>query len=97
MGLKRYIERCCVKKIDVIVSNGRYLKGVVDSIWSVDSKILFPVVAEEFIDTTDYIETKKDKNIIFTYGRWETGKNLALVFEVYQKLKLKILDLVLII
>ena len=95
--LKRYIEKYCVKKIDVIVSNSYYLKWVVDTIWSVDSKILFPILAEEYIDKTHYIETKKDKNIIFTYGRWESGKNLQLVFEVYQKLKPKILDLVLII
>jgi hypothetical protein len=68
--LKRYIEKMFFKNIDLVITNGEFLKKHVDSIYNVDSKILYPVLDDDFI--YNKILSKLEKNIMFTYSRWET-------------------------
>jgi len=93
--LKRYIEKCLVKKIDIVLSNSEFLKRELDNIWNINSQILHPVLDEGFINYKHINKTKN--NIIFSYSRWEKGKNIEMIFKTYENLKNKILDLVLII
>jgi len=93
--LKRYIEKRLVKRIDRVLSNSKYLKWVIDNTWNIDSKILYPVLDDRFLNYK-YGEMTKD-NIILSYGRREAGKNLEMIFNTYDDLKNKISDLILIV
>lgn len=96
--LKRLIEKNAVLKIDLVVSNSKYLKNIVDRIWTIDSKILYPVLDDEFLNYKLSSNNEDNiQNIIFTYWRWTKGKNLELVFKTYEKLKKSVPKLILII
>jgi len=94
--LKRLLETKCIKKIDLLISNSKYLQQSIKSIYKRDSEILYPVLDDKFLDYNI-----KDKSIVFTpptifiYGRWVKGKNLKLIFQTYEVLKDKIPNLVL--
>lgn len=96
--LKKIFEKRVIKSIDSVIANSKYLQVSIKDIYKVDSKILYPVLDNKFLNYNS--ENKKvlsKSNIIFTYGRWVEGKNIWLIFKTYEELKLKILDLVLII
>jgi glycosyltransferase involved in cell wall biosynthesis len=93
--LKRYIEKSLVKRIDRVLSNSKYLKKVIDNTWNIDSKILYPVLDRRFLNYEHGEITRG--NTIFSYGRWEEGKNLEMIFKTYDSLKGKVSDLTLIV
>jgi hypothetical protein len=66
--LKRLLEKLSIKFIDTIIVNSNYLKDSLKKIYSVDAKILYPIVDIEF---TKVKLVKKDftKKTIFTYSR----------------------------
>jgi hypothetical protein len=66
--LKRLFEKLSIKFIDTIIVNSNYLKDSLKKIYSIDAKILYPVIDEEFVKVEP---TKKDftKKTMFTYGR----------------------------
>ena len=96
--LKRLLEKFVVKKIDLVLSNSKYLKTVIEDIYKIQSKILYPILCEEFVKI-EKIDVKKQGNqkIIFTYSRWVTWKNLQLIFKTYNHLKKIVPNLILII
>ena len=92
------LEKSIITKIDLLVSNSKYLQKAIKDIYKLDSKILYPVLDDKFLKHNS--ENKKntsESNIIFTYGRWGRGKNLKLIFQTYLELKNKVPNLVLII
>jgi len=68
--LKRFFEKCIVKSIDEIIVNSKYLQDSIKQIYKIDSKILYPVLDDKFLNHDS--ENKKSPNLktIFTYGRW---------------------------
>ncbi len=95
---KWLLEKSIITKIDLLVSNSKYLQKAIKDIYKLDSKILYPVLDDKFLKHNS--ENKKntsESNIIFTYGRWGRGKNLKLIFQTYLELKNKVPNLVLII
>jgi glycosyltransferase involved in cell wall biosynthesis len=95
LRLKRYIESCWVDKIDRVVSNSQYLKTILDHIWNIDSKLLFPVLGNIFEQNTQTSSWKD--NTIFACGRWVQGKNTQMLFKTYDNLKNKCNNLILIV
>lgn len=94
--IKRYLEKLSLKYVDELVANSDYIKDSLKNIYFLSSKVLYPIVDNQFIrDAT--IKKKIDKPIIFTYGRWVQWKNIKQIFETYQYLKNKIPNLELII
>jgi glycosyltransferase involved in cell wall biosynthesis len=89
--LKRYIEKSLVKRIDRVVSNSKYLKKVIDDTWNIDSKILYPILDKRFLNYEHGQITKE--NVLLSYGRWEDGKNLEMIFKTYENLKTRVSDL----
>jgi hypothetical protein len=65
--LKRFIEKMVISKIDIIISNSKYLKNIIDRIWTIDSKILHPVLDESFLNFKPDSSKDNNQNIIFTY------------------------------
>jgi glycosyltransferase involved in cell wall biosynthesis len=99
---KRFIEKLFVKNIDLLIANSEYLKQSIKDIYKIDSKILHPVLDDKFLNYTPSLifpinREKNNSKVIFSYGRWVEGKNLGLVFEVYEGLKDRINNLVLMI
>lgn len=96
--VKQLIEKLIVLKIDSIVSNSKYLKNIIDKIWTLDSKILHPIIDDEFLFYKKDNNKKNNlNNIIFTYWRWTKDKNLWIIFKTYDNLKSQITDLTLMI
>lgn len=93
--LKRIIEKIAILKIDLVIANSKYLKNIIDNIWTINSKILNPVLDEEFLNFNKQINKKE--NILFSYSRWTQGKNLQMIFQTYEKLKKSVPNLILII
>ena len=103
--LKRFFERCIIKNIDSVIVNSKYLQDSIEDIYKVNSKILYPVLDNQFSNYNS--ENKKPhpqplpskegrkSKVIFTYGRWVEGKNLEMIFQTYNELKEKIPDLIL--
>lgn len=96
LGLKQYIEKLFIKKIDLILSNSKSVKAFIDNIWNIDSKLLYPVLDYDFRQGMSK-KIINNNNVIFTYWRRVKGKNLQLVFKTYEDLKDKINNLVLVI
>lgn len=94
--LKQIIERFFLKDIDIIVANSKSVKLFIDNIWNINSKILYPMLDDEFYESKNNTRNNK-KNIIFTYWRRVKWKNLQLIFKTYEHLKDKITDLILIV
>lgn len=92
---KSFLEKLLIKEIDLFISNSKYLQDVLKDIYKRDSKILYPVLGDKFLNHNRKEFLSNTSNIIFTYGRWVEGKNLKLVFKVYDDLKNKIPNLVL--
>jgi len=93
--LKRFFEKCIIKSIDSVIVNSKYLQDSVKDIYKVDSKILYPVLDDKFLNhNSENKKTSKSKTI-FTYGRWVEGKNLEMIFNTYEELKDKVPNLVL--
>ena len=91
--LKKILEKYFIKSIDLIIVNSKYLQGEIKDIYKIDSKILYPVLDNKFLN---YKWIKSfSTNTIFTYGRWVNGKNLEMIFNTYDNLKDKIPNLVL--
>jgi len=95
--LKQFIEKLIVFKIDLVISNCQYIKNSIDKIWNINSKILYPILDDEFLNYKLDKYTYNKNNIIFTYWRRSEWKNLQLVFKTYEKLKSQISDLTLLI
>lgn len=93
---KKIIERLVLKNIDSIVVNSKYLQASIKDIYKIDSKILYPVLGDKFLNYNS--ENKKilsDHKIMFTYWRWSEGKNIQLIFNTYEDLKNKVPNLIL--
>jgi len=106
--LKRFLEKCIIKNIDSVIANSKYLQDSIKDLYKIDSKILYPVLDDKFLNygktlNLDFFPSKEEidcKNVvktIFSYWRWVEGKNLKMIFNTYDKLKNKIPNLVLII
>ena len=94
---KNFLERCLIKRIDLIIVNSKNLQDSIKDTYEVDSKILYPVLDNKFLS---YNSKNKNKVLsttktIFTYGRRVEGKNLKLIFKTYDDLKNKVSNLVL--
>ena len=94
--LKRYLEKFSIKFIDKIISNSIYLKKSLEKIYKIKTEILYPVMDKEFLEYK-YKNKNFDSNIIFTYSRWVEWKNLKQIFNTYDFLKDKVLNLKLMI
>ena len=97
--LKRFLEKCIIKNIDSVIVNSKYLQDSIKDIYKVDSKILYPVLDDKFLN---YDSENKNiqpvlQNTISSYGRRVKWKNLEMIFKTYEELKNKIQDLVLIV
>lgn len=93
---KKFFERRIIKNIDSVIANSKYLQDSIKEIYKIDSKILYPVLDNKFLNHNS--ENKKvlsTTNTIFTYGRWVEGKNIWLVLKTYDELKKKVPDLIL--
>ncbi len=95
--LKRFFEKLILKKIDIIISNSKYLKSELENIFEWQVLVLNPVLDKEFLLYKGKREVDKLDNIIFSYSRWVKWKNISLIFETYENLKDKINNLKLII
>ncbi len=107
--LKRFIEKIFLKHIDIVIANSKYLQESIKDIYKIDSKILYPVLDNKFLNYNSENKNKNDHpqplltkegsrpKVIFTYGRWVFGKNIELIFNTYENLKNEIRELVLII
>lgn len=89
---KRYLEKFSMIFVDMIISNSLYLKKSLDSLYNVDSKILYPVMDKEFLNY-NYVNKDFHSNNLFTYGRWVEWKNIEQVFQTYDYLKDKVSNL----
>lgn len=96
--LKRLIEKTFLKYIDIVIANSKYLQDSIKDTYKIDSKILYPVLDDKFLNYNNENKNKDNlANTIFVYGRWVFGKNIELVFNTYEKLKNNNRELVLII
>jgi len=105
--LKRFFEKYIIKSVDSVVANSKYLQESIKDIYKVDSKILYPVLDNKFLNHDS--ENKKNppqspffkegsiSKVIFSYWRWVNWKNLEMIFQTYDDLKNKVSNLVLII
>jgi len=87
-----------------MIVNSKYLQDSIKDIYKVNSKILYPVLDNKFLERNRYYSLtpsllRKGENtkIIFSYGRWVEGKNLELIFKTYEDLKNRCRKLILII
>lgn len=94
--LKWYLEKKLVKYIDEIIVNSMYLKKEVDNIYNVKSHILNPILDQLFIKKSPKKIGNKE-NILFVNSRWTKWKNIKIIFDTYEKLKLEINNIKLIV
>lgn len=95
--LKKYLEKFCLKFIDLLIWNSFYIQKSLFEIYGKKTLILNPVVDEDFLIYNKYnFSTSKQKTII-SYSRWVKWKNAKQIFETYEFLKDKIQDLKLLI
>jgi len=99
--LKKIIEKFFLKYIDSTIVNSKYLQDSIKDIYKIDSKILYPVLDNQFLnynsENKNKNQTSKLSKVIFTYGRRVFGKNIKLIFDTYENLKNEFRELVLII
>jgi len=106
--LKRFLEKCIIKNIDSVIANSKYLQDSIKDLYKIDSKILYPVLDDKFLNyckssnlkffhPKEERDCKKIVKTIFSYWRWVEGKNLKMIFNTYDNLKNKIPNLVLIV
>jgi len=93
--LKRFIEKYVVKNIDSVITNSKYLQDSIKDIYKIDSKILYPVLDDKFLNHNSKNKKTSNSKTIFTYSRWVEGKNLEMIFKTYDDLRNKISNLVL--
>lgn len=97
--LKRFFEQFVIKSIDSVIVNSKYLQICIKDIYKIDSKILYPVLDDKFLNYTytQSFSCKEGNNekVIFSYWRWVEGKNLEMIFNTYEALKNRIPNLVL--
>lgn len=104
--LKRFFEKWVIKSIDSVIANSKYLQDSIKDIYKIDSKILYPVLDDKFLNYNKNSNLefflpngergcKKIVKTIFSYWRWVEGKNLEMIFNTYDDLKNKIPNLVL--
>jgi len=103
--LKRFFEKCIIKSIDSVIVNSKYLQDSIKDIYKVDSKILYPVLDDKFLNyNTSSLNSfsldgeggcKKIVKTIFSYWRWVEGKNLEMIFRTYEELKDEVSNLIL--
>ena len=98
--LKKILEKCIIKNIDSVIANSKYLQDSIKDIYKIDSKILYPVLDNKFLNHTpppNPLPSRRGDNlrIIFSYWRWEKGKNLEMIFRTYEDLKDRVPNLVL--
>ena len=91
ISLKKFLEKFSIKYIDVLVANSLYIKRSLLDIFgqSRQIKILHPVVSSIFTSTSG-IQSRQNKKIrLFTYSRWVSGKNINLIFKLFDTLNKK--------
>lgn len=94
--LKKFFERRIIKSIDSVIVNSKYLQESIKLIYKIDSKILYPVLDDKFLNhNSENKNVSSSSNIIFSYGRWVEGKNLEMIFKTYEDLKDKVPNLIL--
>jgi len=94
--LKRFLEKFIIKSIDSLIVNSEYLKDSIKDIYKIDSKILYPVLDNKFLNhNSEYKKNDFNSKTIFTYGRWVEWKNLKMIFDTYENLKNKVPNLIL--
>jgi len=99
---KKFLEKCIIKNIDSVIVNSKYLQDSIKDIYKIDSKILYPILDDKFLNQTPPLipplqgEGSSSK-VIFSYWRWVEWKNLEMIFKTYEELKDKISNLVLIV
>ncbi len=93
---KRILEKFSLKWIDGLIANSYYIKNSLKKIYSLDSKILYPVL-DTYFENQKHIENTFSNFTIISYGRWVKWKNLKQIFETYLELKSKIPKLELLI
>ena len=84
--LKRLLEKLIIKKIDLILANSCFLQKSIKEIYNKESQILYPPLDEWF--ENHKIEQKQNNFTLFTYSRWVKWKNIWLVFQLYDELKI---------
>jgi hypothetical protein len=73
--LKRYLEKCFIKYIDILVANTEYLHEELKKTYSQNknkSFILYPTVDTIFYDELNSYYKRNDKSQVnlFAYSRW---------------------------
>lgn len=93
--LKRLLEKFCIRYIDLFIVNSQYLQNSIKDIYKRDSKILYPVLGDKFLDYQITEWKNNDNKTLFSYGRRVEGKNIEFIFNTYDNLKKQIPNLVL--
>ncbi|MDP3381356.1 MAG: hypothetical protein Q8S84_07875 [bacterium] len=57
--MKRLIEKTFLKYIDIVIANSKYLQDSIKDIYNIDSKILYPILDNKFLD---YNSENKNKS-----------------------------------
>jgi hypothetical protein len=70
--LKRFLEKCIIKNIDSVIANSLYLQKSIKDIYKIDSKILYPVLDDKFLNHIDHpqpllIKEGGSEKVIFSY------------------------------
>lgn len=94
--MKRYVEKFSLKYVDELIANSKYLQTSLKKIYSRDSKVLYPIIENIFVESYSVRSNSKQK-YIFSYGRRTDWKNIDQVFETYKYLQGRIPNLVLLV
>ena len=86
---KRQLERFVIQDIDLLLASSQYLCKRIESIWNISAHTLYPYVDFELPSSLP----ERKKYVLFTYGRWVSGKNIDQVFQTYDALRPQISDL----
>lgn len=90
--MKKYSEKLALKYVDTLLSNSYYLQKSLKQIYSLNSKVLYPLVDTQFVRKSTLQKTNRTP-VIFTYGRWVQWKNIKQIFDTYLYLQNKVSSL----
>ncbi len=85
---KKYLEKFSIKFIYKLVANSIFIQKSLKKLYGLDSKLLYPLLDNYFLDYKPKVKTFQNFTII-SYGRWVKGKNLKQIFQTYELLKSK--------
>lgn len=85
--LKKYLEKFCLKFIDLLVWNSFFIQNSIKEIYNIDSLILNPVVDKEFLIYKNKKLNFSQQKTLLTYSRWVKWKNAKQIFDTYEFLK----------